>query len=143
MREVFNTKKSLNKMKYGLPLFGAIAFLSPGIYFWFRYRNITLIDFATKTIEGFCLGLVLFFIMWIRYRNVIFEITDEYISKMNNGSTVRSVSVKNVKYYFYTGRGKSPTVKVENQKDFDFEMTLGSDREIVTALERIGISKKV
>jgi len=100
MKEIFDTKKSLNKFKY-IPLLGAIALTLPGIFIWYKSGSINLLKLLTSAFVGFCLGLVLFLSMWIRYRNVFFEITDNYITKKNGVNTIRSVSVKNVEYYFF------------------------------------------
>ena len=142
MKEIFDTKTSLNKFKY-LPLFVTIALTLPSIFFGYKSGSINLMKFLTSAFGGFCLGLVLFLYMWISYRNVFFEITDDYISKKKGINTIRSVSVKNVEYYFYSDREKYPKLKVRNEKDFDFEMTLGADTGIITALEKLGINKKL
>lgn len=142
MKEIFDTKNSLNKVKY-LPLYGAIAFPLPGIYLWFRSWDVTLLKFVIVALWGFSFGLVAFFILWLRYGNTFFEITDDYISRRNGDKTIRSVRVKDVEYYFYRDREKFPKLKVRNEKDFGFEMTLGANSAIVCALEKVGIKKKV
>jgi hypothetical protein len=80
--------------------------------------------------------------MWMRYRNVFFEITDDYISKKKGVKTMRSVSVRDIEYYSHSDREKYPRLKVHNERDFEFEMTLGQTSGIVSALEKLGINKQ-
>jgi hypothetical protein len=62
MKEIFDTKNSLNKFRF-LPLLATILLALPAIYFGYTSGSINLPKFFTSAFGGFCLGLVFF--LWV------------------------------------------------------------------------------
>ena len=139
MTTKFNTDKSLTHISTS-PIICAILFMFGCIFFWVKSDDPSIIfDLACN---GAFVGTLLYTFSFLRYRNITYEITEKVIIKKRGDRVIRSIKLTSVEYFYFKKNGKYPIVKVKKDKELSFEMTLGFNEEIVSALKKHGVKPR-
>lgn len=118
-----------------------VAGLLVGLFAWYLSgRFITTFEFG---VAGLAAGVIIYVIQLKRYGDTKYTITNSELVRKRGDRVTRSIPIKNIEYYYFSDPETFPRVKVQSEKDFSFPMTKGVDKEIVAALEIVGIKPKI